>query len=184
MDQLEKYIKDNRAAMDQMEPLDTEALWARIAPEEQTGKDRPSAWQIKIGRNWQWSIAASIAIAITAFLLWPDAAPEQLSQSIASYYPELAEQERNYTRQIAQKEADLNLSKLSKSEFREVFEELELLENLHQEYIKDIPEFGNNDRLVQALIKYYEHKIRILERLKNEVEKQKNHERLPHEREI
>jgi hypothetical protein len=185
VDNFEQHIRDNRQALDGIEPIDKAKLWAGIAHQvDATATQKNAGWHLRIGRNWQWSIAASVAIVLSAWFFWPTPEPVVTDLTLANYFPELQEQEQSYRQLIAEKKAAMGFDQLPTEKYQETFRELQLLEELHTELVKDIPEFGQNERLMQALIKYYEHKIRILERLTKEIEKQERYEKFPREREI
>ena len=182
MNELEKYLRENRAKLDHIEEPAIEAIWENIKEEitpQASIKSLPSNnWQLNIGRNWRWVIAASFALLIS-LMVWNTQNQQQNTltlASIAEFYPELAEQEKNYQQLISQKEKAIGLSKIDKMAFQEIFQELELLEQIHREYLKDLPRYNFNDQLVKTLIKYYERKIQILERLSREIEKKTHHE--------
>ncbi|MEN0003200.1 MAG: hypothetical protein AAF798_03615 [Bacteroidota bacterium] len=181
MDNLEQHIRNNRAQLDQIEAFDEGAIWAGLQQELTQQKQARSGWQLQIGRNWQWSIAASIALLAAAWLFWPQPTHQAAQGNIAQYFPELAAQEQAYQQLIAQKEVELKIEQLSPIQFGDLLDELQLLDDLHEDHLADISKFGENQRLMQALIKYYEHKIRILEHISKEIEKQKNHDKLNHE---
>ena len=186
MESLEKNIRENRNELDKIEMLDTSRIWQGIQQELQQEKTlSPSGWNISIGKYWQWSIAASICLLIVAyFVLQPTLTKPTETIDLASFYPELADQQDEYVQLIKQKEAEINLSDLDKASFAEIFRELEMLDNIHQETLQDVPKYIDNEQLVRTLIRYYEQKIRILERLSKEVEKQQYDEEKNHERSL
>ena len=142
-------------------------------------------WHISIGRNWRWSIAASIVLAIGLYFLIPKQEEAADLVALSEFFPEFAEQEADYQQLIAQKEDALKLEELDKAAFSEIFKELKLLEEIHKEYLQDLPHYEKNDRLVNTLMRYYERKIKILERLSREIEKKKvNHEKVTQEQQI
>ena len=181
MNNLEKHISENRDALDRIEEPAIEAIWENIQSElEASATIRTLAknnWQLNIGRNWRWVIAASFVLIIS-LLVWNIQKPSEQTTvvaSIAEFYPELAEQENNFIQLIAQKEKAIGIDNLDKAHFQEVFQELDLLEEIRKEYLKDLPRY-NNDQLVNTLIKFYERKIQILERLSKEIEKRRHYE--------
>lgn len=185
MKNLEQKIQEERALFDRIEEAPVQDLWDRIQPAIEPTEERPSGWSIQLGRNWQWSIAAAIALAIgcAVWLYQPTKSPETRDnlELIVQYFPELAAEGKQYQQLIAQKESELGLSKLDRQLYQDVFQELDLLEAINKEYLKDIPLHGEKELLIEALTRYYERKLRILERLSNEVDKQNHHESLPRE---
>ena len=189
MKDLEKYINANREELDHVEEPEIDLIWEGIRTQLQNeqelrkDKDRSGGWQLQIGRNWKWAMAASIVLAIGTFYM-NRTAPVQEVTSVAALMPELAEEEQNFQLVIAQKEEALGLNQIRKEDYQEIFLELELLESIHQEQLADAPQFEKNDQLVKTLLKYYERKIRILERLSNEIEKKNHHEERNREQQI
>lgn len=189
--ELERLIREERAKLDDVEQPRVEKMWKAISRDLASSEDPPAGlsrktdrggWQLTIGRNWRWSIAATIVLAVLFSVFSPFESTHSPSPQLADYYPELADEVRDYQHLIAQKENEIKFSRLNHSEFPSIFEELVLLEKLHQEYLQDLPKFHDNDQLVQTLIKYYEQKIRILERLSLEIEKRQQYEKRTRER--
>lgn len=186
MSELEKNIKDNRAELDRIEMPDTRRIWQGIREElQEEQQSAHSGWSISVGKYWQWSIAASVCLLIVAYFIFQPKSVHSSDQiDLASFYPELAAQQDEYVQLIKQKEAEVNIGKLDKAAFTDIFRELEMLENIHQETLQDVPKYIDNEQLVRTLIRYYEQKIKILERLSKEVAKQQYHEEKNHERSL
>lgn len=174
LQRLEEVIREHREALDQLEPTPREKMWAAI---QRGPTDRPDPWSFRIGRNWLWAAAASLALLIG--LTWwhnaPNGSPDPLP-TIATYFPELADEEQSYRRLIQQRENELKLAEIDRHMHQDIFRELRQLESVHQEYLADLPAYQEEEILVKALMKYYEHKLRILERLSHEIQKQEVHE--------
>ena len=201
---LEKYLLQNRSELDRVEEVNVEGIWEKLeeqmelsgaASRESGSEERgvnegesfnhrpPSPWHISIGRNWRWGIAASIALVVGMYFLLPKQQEPTMANVINELLPEIAEQTADYQRLIAQKEGALNLEEVDKKAFKDIFTELQLLEELHKEYLQDLPRYEKNDQLVNTLLRYYERKIKILERLSREIEKKKsNHEKVSQEK--
>lgn len=187
--ELEKRVRKQRQAFDEVETPPTEQMWNRIRKglnsELEMGASRQlssrqaqgNGWRLSVGRYWRWSIAAGITLLLGLFLFWPTSSGEgDASLQISDYYPELTEEEQRYQQLIAEKKAALGFDQLDRGTYETLFEELTLLEEIHGQYLKDLPRYYDNEQLVRTLIKYYEHKIRILERFSLEIEKKKHHE--------
>ncbi|GJM33507.1 MAG: hypothetical protein DHS20C18_25080 [Saprospiraceae bacterium] len=176
MTELEKYILEQREALDQVEKPRVEQIWKGIQ-QEKTNLEPTSGWHLQIGKFWKWSLAASFALLISMGIgLYLKTTSGAQQVDLADYYPELAKQEEVYRQMVAQKEAGLELNNEEKIAFRDILSELDQLDKLHKESLADVPQYVDNDRLVETLLRYYERKIRILERLSKEIEKQKNNE--------
>lgn len=149
-------------------------MWEAIRRDQ--GKKHP--WRIQLGRNWRWSIAAAILLAISV-AWWTQ---QQTSgsnndlQTLSHYFPEVADEEARYQALISNQETTLGIDKLDKTLYQDIFNELKELEKIHRDFMADVPAYQEQELLVRTLIKYYERKLRILERLSYEIEKQKIHE--------
>jgi hypothetical protein len=81
-----------------------------------------------------------------------------------------------FRRTIARKEAELGLDQLNRQQFIDIFNELDELEQIHRRQMQDLPEVFDNDEWVRTLMRHYEQKLRILERLSREIDKEKQRE--------
>ena len=188
MDNFEEFIKENRSQFDRMEQVPVEGIWSKIQPRahQQPHADR----KIVVLRRWVFGLAASVVLLLGfGILQWSGAETNsesgwvRIDNPISRISPEMAESERQFKRLIAQKEKEINLERLDKQAFQEIFQELELLEKIHLEYQQDISEFPDKEELIQTLTRYYEQKISILERLSREIEYQ-NHEKRNYEKHL
>lgn len=193
MNPLEAFILDNREELDEVEKVAQEAIWQRI--EGGLDKDKPlkvvvsnaSPWQLNIGRNWKLTIAAGLALFI-GMGLWL-ALGQGIGRStndfeLAQFSSELAQEQARYIQLINQKEAEIGFDQLDKKAFQEVFQELAQLEEIHGEFLRDLPSFQAKEEVIHTLTKYYERKIRILERLSREMEKNYQQEKRINEKRI
>lgn len=176
MDQLERNIKAAREELDQIESLDTERVWKGIQEEL-----NPTTKVRRLSNKRWWAIAAAVAIlilSVNTFLMWQkiNQVDETLEYSLSSLSPELAAKEATYKKLIHAKAEVIATAALSEATFKAFFEELALLDTLQKEYTEQIPLYGANERLINTLIRYYELKIRLLERLENELIKKRHHE--------
>lgn len=96
--------------------------------------------------------------------------------SVEDYYPEIAEEESAFRRTIARKEAELDFHQLNRQQFVDIFNELDELEKIHRQQMQDLPEVFDNEEWVSTLMRYYEQKLRILERLSREIDKEEQRE--------
>lgn len=180
MDEFEKYIRENRPDFDRIEQVDADALWENI--HQPGAKVRPlppkhTGWHLQVGRNWQLTAAAAVVLVVGLAVFFyqspvnnPTTATAKIS--LEDYYPDLAREERDFRRTIAQKEAELKLHRLDRQQFIDIFNELDELEQIHRQQMEDLPEIFNNEEWVSTLMRYYEQKLRILERLSREIDKQ------------
>ncbi len=177
----EKYLQEQRAALDQIEQPDELQIWQGI---QQNLKQQP------VKKQWSYrsiALAASILFLLgfgLAYLALPFE-KEQSESPLASLAPEFAQEEARYIQLITEKENIIRLDQLDSTQYADIFNDLALLESIQKEYRQDIPQVGPNEKLIKTLIKYYEQKIRILERLTREIEiNEKYHEKVIQEQRI
>lgn len=186
MKNLEQHIRQNREELDHIEMPETDLIWQGIQQDLQEEEQKEEVQhQLRVSHRKMWwtvGLAASIAFLIGVGLtLWQTASPSNeiyfTSTPLAAVSEDLAELEQEFQQTIQAKQTALNLEKINKNNYKDIFLELKLLEEIHQEYVQDIPAFREKDQLVKTFIKYYERKIRILERLNREIEKKEYYEK-------
>lgn len=197
MDNLEEYINKNRDTLDDMESVPMEKMWSKIngaaTEKAETALHIQSNKQqrkIKVLRGWVMGLAASILVLLVAGIaLWPTAPNNEdeltrFDNPLAAISEELASTEQDFKKMIAHKEQEINTQNIDRQLFAEIFEELELLEKIHLEYQQDIPEFQEKEELIRTLTRYYEQKIRILERLSKEIEQRNHYQKKTYEKHL
>ncbi len=163
----EELLKKNRAALDVEEP-DDDFIWSGIQAE------------LKPKRSFQflsWKAAAIVLLAlISGFVLNSvlNPTPKVIQFSLADISPEYAAQEQFYQASIAEKWDQIKVNDLNRNEFADIFDEIDQLEKLKAESLKDFAELGGNPRLVKTLFEYYEIKMRLLEIMLAEIDKKEN----------
>ncbi len=165
----EDYLKKNRASLDIEDP-DDDFIWSGIQNDLRAKKSF---------NFFSWKMAAIVLIALmSGFML--NSIINQNSKvvllSLADISPEYAQQERFYQAAIQQKWDQINEEKIERSDYRDLFKEMDLLEKMKVETLKDLEELGGNPRLVKTLFEYYEIKVRLLEIMLAEIDKKKNDE--------
>jgi hypothetical protein len=168
--ELKKYLKENKLRLDTEEP-DDDRIWKevnqRIRKENQGNK------------NWFWKVAAVflLGVLITYVTIKETEKEKVVIISLADVSKELGEKEAALKLVADKKWAEIGqLSPEDKTQFQFLLDELKELDKVYGEYEKDLNELGGNDQIINALLDYYEKKIRILNRLSLEIQKQKNHE--------
>ena len=171
---LEIFTRQHHKDFEGVEKVDPDLLWGKINSSIPQQTNSGQGWNLQIGRNWKWSIAAAIALMITAGIqFWPHSTGDN-HFSIAEFFPEFADEEEQYKQLIKEKEETLNLEALDPAYFQDIFQEMELLEDIHQQFRAELPAYADQERVVEILLKYYEQKIKMLDRLSREIQKQKN----------
>ncbi len=166
---IEQQLRDKRDRLDMEEP--PKALWNNIRSEWQ--KPQPQSGLVV----W-WKVAAVLFLISSIALLVHNVVLQQEVDELASLgdiSKEYRKIERSYQREINQLTSSLPLEEIiDQEEFAWMMEELEALEEINEHYRKDIGKAVDQDRLVNALMDYYEKKIRILRKLQLEINRQQN----------
>ncbi|MCC6725683.1 MAG: hypothetical protein IT258_14335 [Saprospiraceae bacterium] len=96
----------------------------------------------------------------------------------AAPQPELSEDERRLQQLVAQKQQEIGLDTIDRATYASLLKELDELEISVQEARRDLGSGPQRERLMETLIRYYELKIRILEQINYEINKNDYHEAL------
>lgn len=92
--------------------------------------------------------------------------------------PVVSEEERQLQQLVAQKQREIGLDTLDRAAYADLLGELDELEITIAEARRDLGDMPQKQRLMETLIRYYELKIRILEQINYEINKQKYHAEL------
>ncbi|MFK7773487.1 MAG: hypothetical protein AB8F94_15160 [Saprospiraceae bacterium] len=185
MDFLEKRINEHRDEFDEIERVDEGLLWQNIQADL---GDKTPVKKLHSSRFLQiYAVAATVALLVMAswfFYNNQNAAPavaiidEDNTPQKFLDFPE----EENYQQLVAEKKEEIDFDEINKSKYKDIFHELELLEDVHDEFKEDLPVISDEEKAIQVLQKYYERKIRILERLSKEIEKKSRDEKRVNEK--
>lgn len=177
MDFLEKRINEHRDEFDQIERVDEGLLWQSIQSDLE---DDIPIRKISSNRFLQiYAVAATVALLVMASLFFynsQNTSPSIVAEDPAGVLPNFPEEEE-YQQLVAEKKEELDFDQIDKTEFKDIFHELDLLEHVHDEFKEEIPLLSEEEKAIQVLQKYYERKIRILERLSKEIEKKSRDEK-------
>lgn len=167
---LEDYIKNNRAQLDVEKP-DEEYLWKGISHSMQ-GKSKRNSLLL-----WRSIAAASVVLLVSllaAYFIIENNKPQLI---FVNFDPKLANEEVQFKNQID------NYSKLiqqasGKNGMAVTGErEIQYLDDLIAHYSEDLKQKGPNQKLISSLMDLYRKKIMLLERMLNEIEKNKEYEK-------
>lgn len=92
--------------------------------------------------------------------------------------PKTSEAERRMQQLVAEKQQEIGLDSLDRATYADLLRELDEVEISVQEARRDLSDMPQRERLMETLLRYYELKIRILEQINYEINKQKYHEEL------
>ena len=95
---------------------------------------------------------------------------------LAKIDPNLAKQEAQFQQQIKAYYQVLEKTDFDKSTLETSFKDLDYIDTLINKYSNDLSQFGPNPRLLNNLMDLYQKKIKLLDRMLNEIEKEKRYE--------
>ncbi len=160
-DFIEQFINDNREAFDDATP--SLKVWAGI--DKTLGAERPQAKRV-----FMWSkarIAASVVALIAVGALFGSYLTRVNDQEVVAsaemLSPELLETEQYYSSEVQKRYAKLANYQYDKS----VDQDLKQIDQIMDELRADLAEVpkGKEEEIISNLIKSYQTKIRILERV-------------------
>lgn len=167
---IDNYIKKNRQKLDVEEP-DDQFIWEGISSDFKKNKSKSIPW-LKLAAVFIVLLTAGYIIIYQT--LKQDDDKKLLTLSDVS--EDLAQQENIFQLTINQQMDHIQSMEIDPEKYKTFFEEIEILDQYYNEYLKDLQEIGNKPKLIQAMLHYYELKIRILERMLSEIEKTKYNE--------
>ena len=166
---IEEYISKNKENLDFKEP-DTEGMWKDIKHQLNNRKER----RIYI---YRWVAASVLVFILVGALVRHEIVVQKQITSLSQINRELAKQETNYNHQIDKKWTEYNKMVGNSSPIEPILiDELKELDTIYSRGIDDIKEEGYNERAVVILLETYEKRLRIIEKLIYEKQKQTNYE--------
>jgi hypothetical protein len=168
---LEKYLNEKRLQFDVDQP-DENSVWEGI--KAGLAKDR------KVIPGWFWKVAAVFLLAVSAtyVVINETTRKDSITIVLSDVSKELGKQEAELEL-VANKKWDQVRPLLSteNSDTQFLLDELKELETIHKIYLQDLNEVGANEQIIRVLLDYHIKKIKILDRLLLEIQKQNNHEK-------
>ena len=156
-DSMERFIKENRAAFDDLEP--SEKIWGQI---EQA---LPAPRKARIFTLQRFAAAASILLLIgmVGFFAFQQGKQQGVAMTLSDISEELAEAETYYQSELKSKTAKL----ASLAPGHEVNIDLKEAESYMLELKKELKDVSLNEReiVIQAMIENYRTRLEILERV-------------------
>lgn len=167
---LEKYLKTNRSKLDVEEP-DEDSIWQGIKG-GMDKKARTLPW-------WFWKIAAIFifAVSISYFAINQNKKEQVIIYSIADLSDEFGKQEAELKQLVNLKWEEVKpLLNEENSEIQFLLNQMNELDEVYKSYQNDLGISDANEEIINALLDYYQKKMRILNRILHEIQKQNNHE--------
>ena len=166
---LEKYIKNHRSEIDEVEAFNVDEMWKDFVE-----KDKPVP---KPKFNWYKMAAIGIILVGVVFVLsqnWMSNNDEVIYERLSQSNPNLAEEQVDLVRLISSQGELIGEMGIDEKQFPDLFQELKELDKLQIEAMKDIDNYQDRKNLYKALMRNYESKARVLELIINEFDKQEN----------
>jgi len=167
---IEKYLNENRTKLDVEEP-DIDSVWEGI----RAVKDKKR----NILPVWFWKVAALFIFLVsgTYFMINETKEENKIIISLADISEELGKQESDLKQLVNLKwEEVAPLLNEENTDIKFLLEELNELDTFYNSYEKDLGTTDANEEIVTVLLDYYQKKIRILNRILHEIQKQQSHE--------
>ena len=167
---LEKILREKRLTLDVDEP-ENDLIWEGIRSGLQKKKQLP---------DWFWKVAAIFIFVISAtyFIANETSNKKVVIVSLSDISKDLGTQE-----QVLQQEVNLKWEQVEKQlpdndpEIQFLVDQLNDLDAIYADYQKDLNRTLDNEPVIHAMLDNYEKKIRILNRLLMEIEKEKDYEK-------
>jgi len=173
---LEKYLHEERAAMDVESPDDV-LIWEGIRSElQQTQGRQDKAVRLIRIRN----IAAALIILVSVGYMVIDltgAGRMGREITLADIDRDLGAREKEYRQLVSLKFEEAGAyNHTDNLIIAELWEEIQVLDTIYAQTLNDLNELGYDDRVIQTLFDTYEKKIYLLELIILENNKIKNYE--------
>ncbi|OFX41057.1 MAG: hypothetical protein A2W95_18635 [Bacteroidetes bacterium GWA2_40_14] len=167
--EMEDYLKRNKAYLDTQQG-DYGSVWNQILQKKQRAAKRRRLYI-------QWAAASVILFFAIGMLVRHEWVMQQQLTSLSQINKELARRELQYQKQVSQKWEQYTLIQSPTSPMEALLiDELKRLDTLYQKGLGDLKEAGFNERVVVILLDTYEKRLRIIEQLIYEKQKQVNYE--------
>jgi len=169
---LEKYLKEKRWKLDVEEP-DEDAIWSGIQKKTSSKHFRLPTWFWKVAAIFLFSVLVTYAITDVR------SKNQVVIVTLADVSKDLGQEEAQLKQMVNLKweEVETQLP-ADKSNLKFLFDELKELDKVYADYQKDLYRTGPNEQIIEAMLDYYQKKIRLLNRMLMEIQKQKEHENI------
>jgi len=167
---LESYIRKNRSNLD-VESPDEEYLWTGISQALNSKKRR------KHLVAFRYAAAASVLLFISVTVAYFIGKGNGQQAVFANMDPKLATQEAQFKTQIDSYSKLIQQAAINPSQLATNNSEVQYIDDLINYYSKDLKQNGPNPKLINSLMDLYRKKIMLLDRMLNEIQKSKDHEK-------
>ncbi|WP_109698836.1 ATP-binding cassette domain-containing protein [Chitinophaga deserti] len=166
---LEEFIRQNRSGFEEEGPGPD--VWARLEKQlPQPRKEKGRVVQM-MAKHW-WKAAILVALLVNAGLLLKYM---NTRQEVAVVIPEIQEMESYYSARIEQKMDELKQLPAATAGLDSLtLKELELRNDTYKMLEKELAANPGNERIRAAMIRYYQMKLELLDRILDEHNKYSN----------
>ncbi|WP_303920946.1 hypothetical protein [Draconibacterium sediminis] len=170
--ELEKYLKEQRLKLDVEDP-EPDIVWEGIRNQLHQNKKQNLP-------QWFWKVAAIFLFVVSAtyFVVNETSDKQMVIVQLSDISEELGNKEASLQKVVNAKwemvEQELPEDN---SEIQFLLNELNNLDQIYATYQKDLNNTIDNEPVIHVLLDYYEKKIKVLNRILLEIEKQENHEK-------
>jgi len=166
---LEKYIRNHRPELDDVEEFDVDKMWKEFSETESPKKNS----------FYGFYLAAAIGLILIGVVSVFSKNPilnkdEVIYEKMAKADPRLAEEQEDLVKMISHQGELIGQMGIDKKQFPDLFQELNVLDSLQLEAMNDLDNFQDRKNLWKTLLRNYKSKARVLELLIYEFDKQEN----------
>ncbi|MDZ7743796.1 MAG: hypothetical protein U5Q03_19185 [Bacteroidota bacterium] len=166
---LEDHIKNKRQKLDVEKP-DDHKIWSGIHKHFSENSSLRK-------RVVFWRAAAIIALLLSiGFVLVYEFGGKATDPQAGIGEADMIYHHRMYDQEIESKWQEVNSMQMDIEDFPWLMDELEEIEQVHLDYLKDLKNMGGQPEIKRAIENYYVQKIRLLDRLLIEIDKKQNYE--------
>lgn len=166
---LERILKEKRLKLDIEEP-ENDLIWEGI---------RSGVNQKRHVPVWMWKVAAIFIFVVSAtyYIVNETSNKQVVIYTLSDISGDLGEQEKALNQQVNLKWEQVQTQLTNNNdEVQFLLEQMNELDAVYQSYQQDLNRTLDNEPVVRAMLDYYEKKIKILNRILLEIEKQENYE--------
>ncbi len=170
---LEEYLKEKRWKLDTEHP-DEDAIWAGIERNMHTKKRF-----VLLSSFWKVAAVFLLAVLVTYVVVNKQRGKQHvIVLTLADISTDLGQEESQLKQMVNVKWEEVKLQLPDDtSNFKFLFDELTEMDEIYADYQKDLYKTGPNEQIIEAMLDYYQKKIKLLNRILMEIQKQKNHEK-------
>ncbi len=168
---LEKHIRLNRNKLDDIEHFDVDQMW-----DDFDRKHKPV--RIRRIKPWYMMVAAVVVLLVGAIMLFNNTAvtsqDDLVYLRLSEIDPMLAAEQVSMIKMVSEQDSLIKNLGITQSQFPELFEEIQILDSLQMDYLKDLDNYRDRKNLTRTLLRHYQRKARVLELMLYEFDKQEN----------